>query len=214
MQQKFSVSYSALGEVGSTVSFLKRRLVMMDDGIMLVPGTAASKVVECFEKHFGHARVQKVPTDASLQQEDHSQFLSAEDSKKFRSVIGLLLYLARDRADLMFGVKELASAMSNPTLCSVQRLRKLIGYVKYVGDVGIKLQFPEPGSGKIKHGAETEWVLETFTDADWSSNKAHPRSTSCSVHFINGCFAFGANRSQKVISLSSAESELHSMVSG
>ena len=49
MQQKFSVSYSALGEVGSTVSFLKRRLVMMDDGIMLVPGTAASKVVECFE---------------------------------------------------------------------------------------------------------------------------------------------------------------------
>ena len=214
MQQKFSVSYNVLGEVGSTVSFLKRRLVMMDDGVMLVPGTAASKVVECFEKHFGHARVQKVPTDASLQQEDHSQFLSAEDSKKFRSVIGLLLYLARDRADLMFGVKELASAMSKPTLCSVQRLRKLIGYVKCAGDVGIKLQFPEPGSGKIKHGAETEWVLETFTDADWSSNKAHRRSTSCSVHFINGCFAFGASRSQKVISLSSAESELHSMVSG
>ena len=193
MQQKFSVSYNVLGEVGSAVSFLKRRLVMMDDGIMLVPGTATSKVVECFEKHFGHARVQKVPTDASLQQEDHSQFLSAEDSKKFRSVIGLLLYLARDRADLMFGVKELASAMSNPTLCSVQRLRTLTGYVKYVGDVGIKLQFPEPGSGKIKHRAETEWVLETFTDADWSSNKAHRRST---------------NRS------SSAESELHSMVSG
>ena len=124
-------------------------------------------------KHFGYARVQKVPCDSALQQEDNSQKL-----KNFRSVIGLLLYLSRDRVDIMFGVKELASAMSSPSLCSVQRLRKLIGFIKYTGDIGVKLPFPEHGVGKLKQGTEVFWLLETYTDADWSSNKAHRRSTS------------------------------------
>ena len=151
----------------------------------------------------------KIPCDAALQQEDNSQLqqLSANNAKNFRSVIGLLLYLSRDRVGLMFSVKELASKIASPTLCSVQRLRKLVGYVKFSGDFGIKLQFPEHGVGKWKQGTEAYWLLETFTDADWSSNKAHRRSTSSSIHFINGCFDFGASRSQEMITLSSAESE-------
>eukprot|EP00435_Cladocopium_sp_Y103_P015276 s4186_g3.t1 len=214
MQQKFSVSYNVLGSEGSEISFLKRRLVMLSDGMMIVPGTSAAKVIECFEKHFGAARVQRIPCDSSLQQEDNSQYLNSNDARNFRSVIGLLLYLSRDRVDLMFGVKELASAMSSPTLCSVQRLRKLVGYLKHSGDYAIKLPFPEHGAGKCKQGTETFWLLESYTDADWSSNKAHRRSTSCSIHFVNNCYVFGSSRSQKVISLSSAESELHSMVAG
>ena len=101
------------------------------------PGTSAAKVVECFEKHFGHARVQKVPCGSALQQEDNSQKLTPTDAKNLRSVIGLLLYLSRDRVDIMFGVKKFASAMSSPSLCSVQRLRKRIGFTKYTGDIGV-----------------------------------------------------------------------------
>jgi hypothetical protein len=89
-----------------------------------------------------------------LQQEDDSQKLTPTDAKNFRSVIGLLLYLSRDRVDIMFGVKELASAMSSPSLCSVQRLRKLIGFIKYTCDIGVKLPFPEHGVGKFKQGTE------------------------------------------------------------
>ena len=96
----------------------------------------------------------------------------------------------------------------------MQRLRKLIGLIKHTGDIGVKLPFPEHGVGKFKQGTEAFWLLETYTDADWSSNKAHRRSTSCSIHFVTGCFAYGSSRSQKVISLSSAESELHSMIGG
>ena len=214
MQQKFSVSYKMLGGTGTEINFLKGRLVMLSDGMMIAPGTSAAKVVECFEKHFGHARVQKVPCGSALQQEDNSQKLTPTDAKNLRSVIGLLLYLSRDRVDIMFGVKEFASAVSSPSLCSVQRLRKRIGFIKYTGDIGVKLPFPEHGVGKFKQGTEVFWLLETYTDADWSSNKARRRSTSCSTHFVNGCFAYGSSRSQKVVSLSSAESELHSMIGG
>jgi hypothetical protein len=130
IKQKFYVSFSELGEPGTEISFLKRRLIRVSDGLVIVPETTVSKVVESFEKFFGHARLQKIPCDAAAQQDDSSQLLGAKDAKNYRSIIGLLLHLSRDRVDIMFSVKELSSFMPAPTLCSVQRLRKLIGYLK------------------------------------------------------------------------------------
>ena len=214
MQEKFSVSFNEMKGPGSSIMFLKRKMVMLPDGMMIVPGTSVEKVISCFEGHFGQAKQQQVPCDASIQQEDVSQDLNARDSTAYRSVVGLLLYLSRDRMDLIFSLKELASKMSRPTLCALQRLRKLVGYLKSTGDMGVRLFYPNPGEGRWKHDDEKFWLIESFTDADWSSNKAHRRSTSCAIHCINKNFAYGSARTQRVISLSSCESELHSIVSG
>ena len=211
---KFNVNYTELKGNGSFISFLKRKLVKINDGLLLVPGTTANKVVSCFEKFFGVAKQQKIPCDGSIQNDDKSQKLSDGDSKAYRSVIGLLLYAARDRVDVMFAVTELSAYMAAPTVCALQKLRKLIGYLKANGDMGIKLCIPEFGTGKWKKGGEKFWNVETFTDADWSAHKTHRRSTSCAVHFINNNLAYASSRTQRVVSLSSAESELHSMVSG
>ena len=127
--------------------------------------------------------------------------------------MGLCLYIGRERPDLMFAIKELSSSMSSPTLSSLQHLRKLVGFMKHVGDVGIHLSFPAPGQGTMSSGRDYKWVLETFADADWSANKSNRRSTSCSFHMINNNLVYSSSRSQKVVSLSSCESELHSMVS-
>ena len=81
-------------------------------------------------------------------------------------MIGLLLYVARDRVDVMFAVKELSSCMAAPTLLALQHLRKLIGYLKSSGNMCMKLSIPEFGSGKTRKGSETFWFLETYTDAD------------------------------------------------
>ena len=105
------------------------------------------------------------------------------------------------------------SVMSSPSVSSLHHLRKLSGFMKSVGDVGVKMQTPQPGIGKMQSGGSHSWILESYSDADWSSNKSHRRSTSCGVHMLNGCFMYGSSRSQKVISLSSCESELHSLVS-
>ena len=119
MTQRFNVSHSELKEDGSSISFFKRCLVKLAYGLMIVPGTTVEKVVSCFEKSFGSSRGQKVPCDAGIQNEDHSQALNASDGRAYRSVIGLLLYVARKRVDIMFTVKELAACMSAPTLCSL-----------------------------------------------------------------------------------------------
>ena len=82
-----------------------------------------------------------------------------------------------------------------------------------LGDTGVKLTMPVGGQGKFFNDGEHFWVLETYSDADWSSNKAHRRSISCGLHFLNNSFLYGSSRTQKTTSLSSSESELHSLVS-
>eukprot|EP00435_Cladocopium_sp_Y103_P022585 s4524_g5.t1 len=189
MQKEFSVSFNVLGNEGSEISFLKSRFVRLKDGIMVVPGTTEGKVLAWFEQFFGAARLQKIPCDVGIQHEDVCPERGAVDSSPYPSIIGLLLYFARDGIDVMFTVKELATSMSKPALCSLQRLPRLVGYFKYIGNMGLKLSVPEFGRGKRKEGCESQWVLETFTDAEWSGNKSHRKSSSCAIHFLHGCLA-------------------------
>ena len=125
--------------------------------------------------------------------------LSCDQAFGYRSVVGTCLYLARDRPDLLFAVKELSGSMAKPTVTALQRLRKLVGYLKTNPDV------PIAGQGKWK-ASDRHWILESFRDSDWSSNQVHRRSTSSGVHLLNGAFLFGSSRTQRVVSLSSCES--------
>ena len=70
-----------------------------------------------------------------------------------------------------------------------------------------------PGHGRCKTSEEKTWILESHADSDWSGNKSHRRSTSCGLHVMNGQYMFGSSRTQRVVSLSSCEAELHALVS-
>ena len=165
-----------------------------------MPGTSAGKVIELFELRFGKARMQTIPCDQSIQFEDVSSPLNAKDTYHFRSVIDTCLYLARDRPDLLFVEKELSG------------LRKLVGYLKMTSDICLVLEKPQRGQGRWKN-SDRFWILESFSDSDWSSNQSRRRPTSSGMHMLNGCFLFGSSRTQRVISLSSCEAELHALVS-
>eukprot|EP00435_Cladocopium_sp_Y103_P026361 s4949_g6.t1 len=125
-----------------------RKITMLPEGLMVVPGTQVTKVMENFESHFGKVREQLIPCDSSIQLEDVSNELSLADAAAFRSVVGMVLYLSRDRPDISSTVKEVSSKMSKPTLTGLSRLRKLIGYFKRTGDLGVLLKCPEAGKGK------------------------------------------------------------------
>ena len=70
----------------------------------------------------------------------------------------------------------------------------------------------EKGYG-VQTRSDFPWLLESFTDADWSGSKTR-RSTSAAVHAINGVIVHTTSWTQKTVSLSSAESELHALVAG
>ena len=81
MKERFSVSHDELTGAGSSISFLRRKIMEVEDGLVLAPGTTVDKVVSSSEKTFGQARPQKVPCDAGIQLPDNSQRLSEKDSK-------------------------------------------------------------------------------------------------------------------------------------
>ena len=93
MNSKFNVSSSELNGDGSSISFLMRQLVKLSDGLLIVPGTTADKVVAYFENFFGVARNQKIPCDGSIQNDDKSQLLNDGDSKAYRSVTSFVIFL-------------------------------------------------------------------------------------------------------------------------
>jgi hypothetical protein len=198
--KEFKISHSELQGAGSEINFLKRIIKSLSSGLALIPGTSAGKVIELFELHFGKARMQTIPCDQSIQFEDVSSPLNAKDTYHFRSVIDTCLYLARDRPDLLFVEKELSG------------LRKLVGYLKMTSDICLVLEKPQRGQGRWKN-SDRFWILESFSDSDWSSNQSRRRPTSSGMHMLNGCFLFGSSRTQRVISLSSCEAELHALVS-
>ena len=139
-----------VGDVGSSTSFLKRKLVRLPCGLALIPGTDVNKVIQLFEQSFGRARQQTISCDNTIQMEDLSSPLSNEEAFHYRSVVGMLLYLARDRPDLLFVVKELSQKMRSPTTVAVQRLRKVIGYLRNTGDFAVVLEKPIAGHGRCK----------------------------------------------------------------
>ena len=122
LKQKFTVSSNVLDDGGS-ISFLKRKLVKVERGLALVPGTNIDKLVENFEGHFGPVRVQHVACDSSMQLPDVSSSLTSKDAYAYRSAVGGLLYLARDRPDLLFCARSFHQRCPRQQLqpCSVSR---------------------------------------------------------------------------------------------
>ena len=90
LKEKYKISFSQLEGVGSEISFLKRKLKRLEDGLALIPETSSSKIIETFETQFGKARQQTIPGDASTQTEDLSAPLSQKDAHMFRSILGTL----------------------------------------------------------------------------------------------------------------------------
>ena len=156
---------------------------MLQDGIMVVPGTTVEKVLKCFEQFFGAARIQKTPCDAGIQQQDMSQELGQLDSSRYRSIIGPASVLV-PRPGGHYGHSEGACnfhVKANTLLTST--MATLVGCLKSTGDMGLKLGMPEYGKRKRKEGCDFQWLLETFTDADWASNKSHANQQAAPFTF-------------------------------
>ena len=106
-----------------------------------------------------------------------------------------------------------SSYMSSPTISAMRHLKKLVAYLKGTSNYAVVLQQPHGGQGLHKQTNDKYWLLESFSDSDWSSDKRHRRSTSSGLHMLCGNLVYSSSRTQRVISLSSCEAELHGMVS-
>ena len=112
-----------------------------------------------------------------------------------------LAYLSSDRPDLCHAVRTLASAMKQPKPNDWLRLKKVARYL---------LRYPYKKRVFREQPREDQRVL-AWSDSDCAGDLKTRRSTSGSVVKIGGHTILVKGTSQKVIALSSAESEYYGM---
>jgi hypothetical protein len=178
-----------------------------------MPGRYAESLIESFEAKYGNVKVQHVPCGDEAQEISNAVLLPPDEASLYRSLVGSGIYLSQERIELGYVIKQLASGMSSPSMGHLQVMKRFIGYLKKTLGNYNHLKIPSYGKG-IHHNYDCKWILESFTDSDWSSDRSTRRSTSSGVHALNGIILFHSIRGQRVVSFSSAEAKLHGRVSG
>ena len=214
IRKRFDISEQHVSDNGTTFTFLRRIYEQVKEGLKILPGKYAESMVEQYEEKMGRVKIQKLPCGPEMLEFDGTTLLNGELSSMYRSLVGCGIYLSQERMDISFTIKELASSMSVPTTGSLKKLGKLVGYLKDTMGQYSLLPYPDPGHGHSTRSTTTGWLLETFTDSDWSGAKGHRRSTSAAIHMLNGAVMLASSRGQKSVSLNSAEAELNVLVSG
>ena len=138
--------------------------------------------------------------DVKSNDEDDPALVGAE-ATLYRAVAARLNYLAPDRPDIGFSVKEAARAMSAPRQSHMKLIKKLGRYLK----------------GRPRLVSKFKWqtmpeFLTTFTDSDWAGCLKTARSTSGGIVCLGDHTIKTYCKQQKVVALSSAEAELYAMV--
>ena len=213
LKTEFVIAYKLAQFPGDEFEFLKRTYRLCDDGMDIMPGRYGETMVKLFEERYGAVKCQQVPCGDEAQEISSTVLLPEDEASLYRSLVGSGIYLSQERIELGYVIKQLAGGMSSPTCGHLQVMKRLIGYLKATLGNYNHLDLPTYGKG-IHHQYDSKWVLESFTDSDWSGDRTSRRSTSSCVHCLNGIIIFHSSRGQKVVSLSSAEAELHGLVSG
>ena len=127
--------------------------------------------------------------------------MTAEDAKVYRGVVARLNYIAPERVDIQYAVKEAARNMAKPRVKDWHALTRLGKYIK--------------GRPRmvIKYGWQSlEGMVTTYTDSDWAGCTKTAKSTSGGIVMIGKHPIKSYSRQQRTVALSSAEAELHAMV--
>ena len=89
--------------------------------------------VDLIVKELGLSEARPVSTPGepeSREDEDgNSHLLSASEASKFKGMAARASYLAADRTDMMYSVKETCRHMATPTVGALKKLRRLGRYL-------------------------------------------------------------------------------------
>ena len=188
-------------EVGACYQHLKHPIELTEEGLLV---GSNPRYIETLLDLLGECGSRVVATpfaEHPLEDKEFETALSAEEMTTFRSGIGLALYIAPDREDIQDAARRLSPKMqqaSSPDMVSLVRLaRYLAGTRQY--------------RHMISKGGDDSRLF-CFADAGFAGDKTTRQSTTCGIFTCVGSCLVSFSRTQKVLSLSSAEAEWYAAV--
>eukprot|EP00439_Symbiodinium_sp_Y106_P068759 s1721_g11.t1 len=213
--KKYTISVQWIRGVNDQLMFLKKRHILISDGELCIQvhGKHLERLLDLtgLSKAKVRARQSPMPTGTLPTETNDDPELPPAEASVFRSCVGILLYLQADIPEAQFCMRYLASYMSKPTKGSWAILRHLTGYLHQHKGQCQCISSSEPGQGMIVQ-EDGKHVVEAYSDADWAGCKVTCKSVSGSAFLVNGQLVYSASRSQRLIALSSAESEYHAAI--
>ena len=157
-------------------------------------------IVEAMGLKEGKGVLTQTEDEKVWEEKANDEELDAEKATQFRKIGARANYLAADRPDIMYSVKEICRQMSRPTLGGWKRLKRLARYL-----------LVRPRTILKYHWQMREGEAEGFSDSDWAGCRRSGKSTSGGVIKIGEHFIKGWSKTQASVTLSSAEAELVAM---
>ena len=148
-------------------------------------------------KHVKVPNVKRTPTTESLVE------LENERRAMYRTVVGTLLYMCLERADIMYSVKETSRNITCPTERDEMNLKRIVRYLKGVPSAKCLIEFVTPPT-----------FVNVYTDSDWAGQATTCKSTSGGVVQWRNATHTAWSRKQQTVSLSSAEAEVYASTTG
>ena len=103
--------------------------------------------------------------------------LNAEEHHVYRSLVGLITFYSKLRADLLYALKLCAHKLAAPTVLDQKRLKHLCRYVNGTRDFEMRL---EPNKS-------LPWQLVCPVDSNWGNCEQTRNSTTGAVVTLLGC---------------------------
>ena len=190
-------------QVGSETKFLGRLLIKTERGFQVKP---LAKLFDSLLSSVGMGNFAPVQTPGVRSESrvpEEEPKLSPAEHKQYRTIVGKMMFLANERPDIQFCVKECARGVQSPSVRDMQRAKRICRYLMGTRDWTLSL---EPDR-------EID-TLQMMVDSDWATDKVDRRSTSAGVALLGGCTILSYSRTQGSPALSSAEAEGYALGSG
>jgi len=117
------------------------------------------------------------------------------DSKKYRGMIGSLLYITASRPDIMFSVRKCVRFQADPKESHLTAVKRIFRYLK--GTTELVLWYPK----------DQPFNLVCFSDSDYAGHHIDRKSTSGTCQFLGGCLLSWFSKKQNSVSISTTEAE-------
>ena len=187
MQNEFEMSM-----MGELKFFLGLQIKQTDNGTFI----NQAKYTKDLLKKFDLDNVKPIGTPmATSTKLDSDEQGKPVDTRKYRGMIGSLLYLTASRPDIMFSVCLCARFQANPKESHLSAVKRIFRYLKGTSSVG--LWYPKTKS----------FDLIGYSDADFAGCKVDRKRTSGTCHFLGKALLSWFSKKQNSVALSTTEAE-------
>ena len=145
----------------------------------------------------------KAVSTPGKKQDGDDEELGSSQATAYRGFVARANYLAQDRCDIQYAVKELSRSMSKPTKGCWDKLKRLGRYL--IGKSRSVQMFPYQSEPNRIH---------TYTDSDFAGCEQSRKSSSGGVIVLGKSVIKTWSSNQSVIALSSGEAEYYAFVKG